>query len=101
MEIVIDTQAVEDVQTNDIFEKVDTENNVPDSTETVSIEDIKEEVETSTLDNAELPTTETIATVVYEAKSFEQSGFETAVVLCLAIIIGLFAFDMLSKRWHT
>lgn len=101
MESVIDTQAVEEVQANEIYENVDTENDIPDSTETVSIEDINEEVEASTLDNAELPTTETIATVVYEAKSFEQSGFETAVVLCLAIIIGLFVFDMLSKRWHT
>ena len=101
MESVIDTQAVEVVQVNDIFKKVDMENNLLDSTEAFPIEDINEDVEMLTLDNVELSSTETITTVVYETKSFEQSGYEIAVVLCLAIIIGLIVFDMLSKRWFT
>lgn len=35
------------------------------------------------------------------SKTFEQSGFEVAVVLCLAILIGLKVLDMLTERWST
>lgn len=44
---------------------------------------------------------EIVVTLSNEPKTFEQSGFEVAVVLCLAMIIGLFLWDKLSKRWFS
>lgn len=45
--------------------------------------------------------TETTVIEENENKSFEQSGFEVAVVLCLAILIGLKVLDILTERWST
>lgn len=104
MESVFDTETPEipeDTENNEIDTEDETESLVQDSTEIISGANIDKETNLSLLDNVDLRTTETVVNVASEPKQFEQSGFEVAVVLCLAIIIGLYVFDMLSKRWHT
>lgn len=66
--------------------------------DTESTEEIKILTENSPMQAVE----ETVfASASNEPKTFDQSGYEVAVVFCLAVIIGLMIWDSLSKRWHT
>lgn len=79
MESVIDTQAVEEVQTNEIYENVDTEICFPDSTETVTVKDIEEETETESL----IYYTSDASDVVID------NNQSADIVVCLVVIIAI------------
>lgn len=114
MEAVNDTEIQETVPAVDVqneFDKSKLEN--VDDTEieenvvekdTERIEDILEQFISlygnNSNENLEV-VAETTVIAENENKTFEQSGFEIAVVLCLAILIGLKVLDMLTERWYT
>lgn len=51
--------------------------------------------------NALSNTTSEIVVVSDEPKAFENAGFETCVVFCLGVIVGILVVKMFTQRWHT
>lgn len=97
--------ATENVPSADILEEVDTETPIETiiTPSDIISKDDTEILESISNPNSTQPTyTETVVVqAAEESKPFEKSGYEVAVVLCLSMLIGIVAFDILTKRWFT